>query len=384
MHCISISHKKADASIRERYALGTGECIELEKQMCALDGVRGAVILSTCNRTELYVSLEEDRENDLLFQLQALFADYKYQPKEELLQYFNIFSEDQAIRHLFKVCSGLESKIIGEDEILHQVKQAFYQAKENEMTDYELNVIFQHGIANAKKAKTDTLVSKEAISISTLVAKEINALEIGPHTRVLIIGIGGKIAGDIAKNLLDYKQVELIGTVRSHNPLFDYVLQNNRVTMTTYAKRYDYISWADVVLSATASPHYTITKEQVRKLSLGKKHRLFIDLAIPRDIDPELRSLTGITLHNLEHYEAVSKQHTQVKMEEVEVVRQIAERELEVTKKELLFHKYLNEMECWQQKFSELGLYKLLYKLKKNGSYEEMKTILSCLEHLKE
>ncbi|MDO5293910.1 MAG: hypothetical protein Q4F05_14320 [bacterium] len=149
--------------------------------------------------------------------------------------------------------------------------------------------------------------AQEAVSISTLVAKEVNSIVSDPHTKVLIIGIGGKIAGDIAKNLLKYSQIELIGTVRSHNPIFDCVLKNNRVTMTNYDSRYDYLSWADVVLSATASPHYTLTAKRVKETSLEQKERLFIDLAIPKDIDPEIGFLNQITLHNLNHYKSDSR-----------------------------------------------------------------------------
>ena len=136
-------------------------------------------MLCTCNRSELYFSstkAEEEREA-VIERVEEQFAAYKQVAKEEFLRYLNVFEGDLATTHLFKVCGGFESKILGEDEILRQVKEAYEEAKENGTTGYELNMTFQKAIASAKRIKTHTEISNMPISIATLVANEVAQLE---------------------------------------------------------------------------------------------------------------------------------------------------------------------------------------------------------------
>lgn len=380
MQCISISHKKADAAIRSCFALSMTEQEQLREKIFARTGIDGIVILCTCNRFELYYSTKETRQ---LRQMQETLATYKNRTVEELLPYINCYVGDQAIIHLFKVCSGLESKILGEDEILHQAKQAFLRAKEMGHTSYEINVIFQHAITAAKKGKAETKVSKEAVSIATLVGNEVHQFHKGDKKNVLIIGITGKIASDTAKNLLSRKNITIRGTVRSHNSFFDYVLTNERIKLVEYKTRYDNLSWADVVISATASPHYTITYEEAKQREIESKERLLIDLAIPRDIDPAMKNISGTTLRNIDYFETVSKEHQLVKGEEIKDVRLILQNEINITRKELLFHAYLHKIPEWQRDLEEIGLNKFFYQIKKHMEYEEMEAVLHAFDGIK-
>lgn len=218
MYCISVSYKKAPAEIRGRFAFDAREKEALAGTLRESGAVDGCVVLCTCNRSEVYLS----GGKAAIRALQEAVASIKAVPQQELLKYLNIYSGERATAHLFKVCCGFDSMVLGEDEILGQVRDAYQAALEKKHVDYELNVLFQRAIACAKRIRTDTRISTTPLSVATLVANEVFHFPAQGIKRVMIIGITGKMGTTIAKNILAKPGIQVTGTVRSHHAVLDF------------------------------------------------------------------------------------------------------------------------------------------------------------------
>lgn len=406
MFCISISHKRAPAQIREKYALGPEKREEFTKYLMDKGLWNGGVVLCTCNRTELYFSTDTSSDGaadiTVLEQVQKEFALFLGTSYRQMLSYLNVYEGNMAVTHLFKVCGGLESKILGEDEILRQVKEAYEQSEEWHAADYEINMVFQRAIGCAKKIKTDTKISSVPVSITTIVANEAADFNIGGKNEakasgdcdetakkdfikknVLILGLSGKIGGTIAKNLMCKQGINIIGTIRNYNDAIDYASVYEQVQIIPFSSRYDWLDKADVVISATSSPHYTLCADEVCESIHEEKNRLFIDLAMPRDIDPDIADIDKITLYNIDYFETVSKENTSHKLAKVERAEFIMKEEIQDLLKELTFHKYYSHIGEWKDAFGRVSFEKMIFTLKKELDVDSMKTVFDTFDNLK-
>jgi glutamyl-tRNA reductase len=270
--------------------------------------------------------------------------------------------------------------ILGEDEILRQVKDSFAVAQSIHSTGYELNTVVKGAISCAKKIKTQTKLSTTPVSVGTLTANEIFNLDI-PHKTVLIIGVTGKAGSIVMKNLLCGKGIDIVATIRNHNAIFDYTSQYPNVKFIDYHERYHYMNSCDVVISATSSPHYTITHSRLLPEIKSPKNRLFLDLAVPQDIDSTITEIPNVTLKNIDYFTKLSKQNNLTKLQEVEKAKLIIEDEVENVLKELSMHEFLPYMDSLNEYVRLHSVEQLLFKLKTNS---DSQTLKSMLEYLKE
>lgn len=379
MYCISISHKKAAVEIREQFALSAAEKTEFLKRLMKCRTISGAVVLCTCNRSELYLSGGREAPEEARREL----AGFKGLNLKELLKYLNSYSGDAAISHLFKVTCGFDSMVLGEDEILGQVKEAYQVSKNAGGANYEINVLFRRAVTCAKRIKTDTNLSKTPLSIATLAANEVFRFETETGDKqVMVIGMSGKMGETITKNLLGKPGIKLTGTVRSHKSELALEVKNSKVTVIDYQDRYRYMNEMDVVISATLSPHYTVTCKELSEHLTGSRKRLFLDVAVPVDMDPEIRTLEGAVLYDIDHFEAISRNNSQIKLKELDRARAILEEDLDEAVKEVAFHPYIGKMARWKEAFSGKGLDTLLYRIRDHVSSEELKVVLKTLDQL--
>lgn len=373
MYCISISHKKASVSIRQLFAFSIQQQQQLVKRIKQHKELDGCVILCTCNRSEVYAS----GSKQIIEILKQEFADFSNINQNDILKYLNIYSDEQAIYHLFKVCCGFDSMILGEDEILGQIKAAYKQALELEIVNYELNVLFQRAIACSKRIKTDTNLSNIPLSITTLVANEVFRFEKEGIKQIMLIGITGKMGSVIAKNILCKDKIQLTATVRNECSFI-----SNSIKIIDYKQRYDYMNEMDIIISATSSPHYTIISQQLNLALKSKKNRLLIDIAVPADIDPKVIDIKNTTLYNIDYFQLECKNNTQIKMKELDRAKLIMEKELDEAIKELIFHPYINQIPKFVQLFDNIDIKKLLFKIRDYTNSDELKVILKTLDKL--
>ena len=372
MECISISHKTAASVKRQRCCIPGEKTEDFRREILAAAGVDECVALSTCNRTEIYVQGEENRFPGL----EETLADFSGSESEQIRNLARRYQGRKALRHLFRVVCGMESMVLGEDEILGQTRDAYMFAKEAGNTGFELNSAFQAALACAKRVKTETMISKTAVSVATLAAREVARLPLS-HKTVLLMGSSGQMGSIILKNLLSQKNVRIIATVRSHNGIC--LSGGGQVTHVDYQERYAALEEADAVISATASPHYTLTAGRVQKAIRSWKERLFLDISMPPDLDAEIGRLAHCRLMTLDDIQRLAEENNRRKQQAFADAEEILAEELEKLCKVLAFHRFTQKDAHWKERYADCTAEKLLYLLRDELDSGAFETVLKAL-----
>ena len=368
MFVISLNHKTADTEFREKLSFDETAKLEFLHKLENL-GLTQCVYLSTCNRCEIYGVGKAHKVVNTWSEMAGVDVDAL---KEHLL----FFDGDGAVNHLFHVTAGFESMVLGEDEILRQIKDAYQFSKNNGYTDYELNTIFQAALRCAKKIKTKTKLSKTSVSIASLAATKIHNYKRG-EKKVMIMGATGDTGNKVLLNLLSYGDCLIYATKHIHH------INNPKVNSIPYSERYDYINQMDVVVSATRSSHYTITAGKLKSLGLEDKEQLFLDLAVPRDIDEDVENINGIKLISIDDFVTIAKENNNLKSKEKENGEAIIEEELDVLLKELTFHQNRNSFEKMKETLTE-DFEHFVYKYRDVASSEEFESFINVLNRMQE
>ena len=284
-----LDHSLASVALREKFSFTKAAVADAVSEFARKPGVLGAVLLSTCNRTELYLSLEQPRcvSPDKLL---CAAAGHPYDG------FAFVTREDaDAVRHLMEVASGLRSRILGEDQILSQVKTAAEISRQAGACDSVLATLFRTAVTCGKQVKTEGHLTGVATSAAHMAVKAAQSrLDDLTGKRALVIGNGEM--GRLAAGLLRDAGCTVSVTLRSYHHGETVVPPG--CSVTPYDNRYQAMEGMDLVISATTSPHHTIYREDF--LAIPNPPRLLIDLAIPRDIEPALGTLPGVTVLNVD------------------------------------------------------------------------------------
>ncbi len=294
MHLVmsGLDYNRAPVSLREQLAFSKTQVVELSGKLYSLPGILGCVLLSTCNRTEAYLSVTDEniRPDELL----CLCAGVDYAPFK---QAFMTLHGDEAARHLMEVVCGLHSQIWGEDQILSQVKQAAAIAHGAGVADAVLKTLFRIAASAGKEVKSRAKLTKLPVSAAygaiEALKTRMGSLE---GQRAMVIGNGEM--GKFAAGLLCGSSSDVTVTLRSYHR--GDVTAPRGCRPVPYDERYAAMSGMDFLISATASPHYTVTAQEFQAVQNPPKYLL--DLAIPRDIEPDIGNIDGITLLNMDDF----------------------------------------------------------------------------------
>lgn len=398
---LSISHKTARASLRGRFVFDSEQTKDILKQLTEPDGqqehtgIEEAVLISTCNRTELYCSGTPENQNFIRMQhvlLAAAGIEKNSETHMAALDAFRRFSDKNAIHHLFCVAAGLDSAVLGEDQILGQVRNAYFLAMESGYTKTTFHCLFQSAITAAKRMKTDTILSKSSISTAGLALK--TAMECQqdlPVKNVMIIGASGKIGSIVLKDALDFQGLNIFITARHElpHPLHG---QDMRYTVIPYEKRYEYMQDMDIVISATASPHYTVMKEHFLAQNPPVKKRVFFDLAVPADIEPEMSQVPETVCYSMEDMQELARQNNAAKLEALPKAKAILSKYEEQFVKNMAFGEALPAIaalsERAQEALGQESAYSLVHKFvcqaKKNCDADEFVQFTKILNKIVE
>lgn len=300
-----------------------------------------------------------------------MLCDFSGAPLGKMKSKVMLFEGKAAIRHLFRVTGGFESMVVGEDEILGQVKTAYFFSKERGFTGYELNIVFQSAVKDAKRIKTETLISKSSVSVASLAASYCKNFKPGRKT-VLVIGASGETGRTTMRNLLSYGEFEIFAAVR-RAPVFE-----KGVITVDYSRRYEYTDRADIIISATKSPHFTVVKDLFLANCKTQKPRLFVDLSAVHDIDPEIAGIPETALITIDDFEEMARSNNEKKTNALRFAEQILDSELDSLYKELSFHRFLTEHhEKLEKNHAFLGF---LYKFRDTSRSDEFDSFLGVLE----
>lgn len=373
MECISISYKTAEAGERARFSFSREAAELFLKKLKDQTFIEQCVLLSTCNRTEIYVQGEQN----CFGQLEELLSAAAGMDVETVRVLVRCYQGKKAVRHLFLVTCGMDSMVIGEDEILGQVRTAYMRSVQAELTGYELNTVFQAALACAKRIKTETKLSKTSVSVATLAAGEVFRIPASPKT-VLLIGSSGQIGSIILKNLLSRGDIRVIATTRTHQGL--YQDGSGQVQNVDYQRRYDYMEEADVIISATSSPHYTVTAKKAQEAMRTPKERLFLDVSVPADIDEKIGRAEHCRLISIDDFKKLAEKNNELKKQAVLDAQEILAQETETLYKALCFHGAAHKLEAWKAKYAEYSFEKLLFKLRDELDSASFEAVLGALD----
>ena len=297
---IGIDYKKASVDVRAQFSFTKKNTVAALEDLKKEPGILGCIILSTCNRMEIWASTGEDWNGSLY---EFLCREKEKDPRE-FYKYFVEREEEEAVEHLFYLTSGLKSQILAEDQIITQVKDALALSREAYCTDNVLEVLFRMAVTAAKKVKTQVSFSR---ANSSVIHQAIERLENQGFSiqgkNCMVIGNGEM--GKVTALALKEAGAEVTVTVRQYRSGIVTIPQGcDRIN---YGERLDFLPKCDLVVSATASPNYTLTMEQIENAEIPG-HVVLIDLAVPRDIEPSAGTLNNVTLYDIDSFkiEAVS------------------------------------------------------------------------------
>lgn len=285
----ALEHSRVPIQVREILSFTRTVTQMLTGKAASVPGVAGCVLLSTCNRTELYVSAGEEIDPGRLL---CAAAGVDYAPFADA---FFTCSGQEAVRHLLEVAAGLRSRIWGEDQIIAQVKDAIVLARSVHAADPVLETLFRTAAAAGKevrsRARMTSLPTSAASRAVDLLSERMGGLE---GKRAMVIGNGEM--GRLAASLLREKGCRVTVTLRTYR--HGQTVVPAGCAVTPYEQRYSAMEGMDLLLSATTSPHYTVTLQAFR--ALAQPPSWMVDLAIPRDIQPEVGELGAVTLFNVD------------------------------------------------------------------------------------
>ena len=325
---LGLSHHSSPVSVRERFAFAEAR-VPAALQSLRDSGVADeAVILSTCNRVEIYAAtqLEPARAFTALRQFLITCHDYRDPLTDEIYAW----GEPQSVHHLFRVACGLDSMVLGETEILGQLKKAYDLALQNGHTGGRLNKAFQRAFNVAKHIRTETNIQRGSVSVGSVAVELAEKIFSRLSDRdVLVIG-AGDTSEKTARALLSRGARSIIVSNRSHDKAVALAeaLGGRAVSFENWADEFANI---DIVVSSTSAPHYVLDRVKLEPLMKLRRNRplLLIDIAVPRDIEPEVNFLDNVYLYNIDDLQAIAADYLKQRQEEIarceQIIRQKAE-----------------------------------------------------------
>ena len=330
---LGVSHKTAPVALRERLALPEGRAARVLAELVTHEAIHEAVAISTCNRTEVYLVASDpvEAENEALG---ALSRQAGIRPTELFGSLYSLHGLDAA-RHLFGVAAGLDSMIVGEAEVQGQVKRAYELALVEGVTGPVSNRLFRDALAAGKRVRTETAIGRSRVSVSS-VAVEVAQGILGDleRRRVLVIGAGEN--GELTAQALAEKGVETIFVANRRYDRAIGLAQRFGGAAVRFDELPAELAQADIVVSCTASPHQIVGRDELALVASQRDGRrlVLIDIAVPRDIDPTVRDLPGITLCDIDDLQR-------------EVARNLSGREAETARARTVIDQEVERFRRW-------------------------------------
>lgn len=312
---IGINHKTAPVELRECLAFAAEEAEETLRRLAAEPAVREALLYSTCNRVELLLAAE-DRAGAVAAGRGLLAARNRLSP-ELLEKSLYVHENDDAVRHLFRVASSLDSLVVGEPQILGQIKEAYRQALRAKTSGVILNRLMHRAFFVAKRVRTETGIGGHAVSVS-YAAVELGRKIFGDLAgkRVLMIG-AGEMAELAVEHLLRQKVAEILVANRTYERGLE-LARRFQGRALRFEDLPAALTEADIILSSTGAPGFILTRDQIRPVLRHRRNRplFFIDIAVPRDIDPDINRLENAYVYDIDDLRGVVEENRQDRMKE--------------------------------------------------------------------
>lgn len=320
--CLGLSHHTAPVELREKFAIPDHAVAPSAVELAHQPGVAEAVIVSTCNRVEFYAAAEKPQ--DAFEALSRFIAARGSEPSGDA---FFRHASQRSVQHLFRVVSGLDSMVLGETEILGQVKKAYQAAQEAGATGRHLNKLFQRAFNVAKEVRTNTNITRGSVSVGS-VAVELAEKIFGrlPECHVMILGAGEM--SELTAGALQARGVKAIFVAnRTHDRAVALAekMGGKAIHFDEWANDFHVV---DILIGSTAAPHPVVTVEKIAPLMRSRQDRpLFcIDLAVPRDFEAAVNNLEGVYLYDIDSLQQIADDSMKVRQQEVVICEQVIAR----------------------------------------------------------
>jgi glutamyl-tRNA reductase len=305
MVLIGVNHKTAPIELRERIAISRDELADVTRALAAQPGVSECMIVSTCNRVEMLAAVESP-ETDLKEFLhshfgldRALLAPHIYEHRDQL-----------AVRHLFRVAASLDSMVVGEPQILGQVKEAFATARAAGTVSSQLEHLLQSAFAAAKRVRTETAIGSNSVSIASVAVELARKIFGSLQGRTVFLVGAGKMSELAARHLVQQGAGAILVTNRTIERARQ-LAEPFKGRVIPFEQLYETATDADIVISSTGAPHPIFRKEHGQQFMHRRRNRpmFFIDIAVPRDVDPAMNKVEGIFVYDIDDLQAVAASH---------------------------------------------------------------------------
>ncbi len=326
---LSLNYRTTPVEVRERVAFAESKVAEAAREIRALPGFEETVVLSTCNRVELYATHAHDdgmKGHELM--RDYLVRHFSLQPAHAEALVFHEHVSTETARHLFRVVSGLDSMVLGETEIFGQVKQAYKVALDAGTTGRTLNKLFQQAFSVGKRVRNDTAIQRGSTSVGSVavdLAEKVHDLK---ECRVMLVG-AGEMSRTCAQSLLSRGAKSIIVSNRSYDRAVELAAE-----MKGSALKFD--EWesalhdVDVIISSTSAPHFIIKPDLIHQVMRKRRWEplLVIDIAVPRDVDPAVNEIEGVYLYDIDALQAIADDSRRERERQLAICEQIIEEQL--------------------------------------------------------
>jgi len=302
---LGVNHKTAPIALREKIAIGRDELPDAVRALAVTPGIAECMIVSTCNRVELLAVAEEHHT-----ELTGFFTNHFGIKPDVLLPHVYVHQEQEAVGHLFRLAASLDSMVVGESQILGQVKEAFAVARAAGTVGSQLEHLLQSAFAAAKKARTETGIGSNSVSIASVAVDLARKIFGSLQGRTVFLVGAGKMSELAARHLVQQGAGAILVSNRTEERARALAGQfNGRVIR--FEQLYEAVSEADIVISSTGAPLPIFRREHGQAFLHRRRNRpmFFIDIAVPRDVDPEMNKLDGIFVYDIDDLQQVAAAH---------------------------------------------------------------------------
>lgn len=323
---VGISHKTAPVEVREKFSLTKSRLLESQAQFKKMSGIEGAVILSTCNRVEIYVHSSHNEKS--LDSIKEFFINRFNIRQEDFRRYFYVLEDNASVRHIFRVASGLDSQVLGELEILGQVKAALLSSRDAGLVNNFLNLVFEKAIDIGASIRRDTKLSYGNVSIGSVAIKLLkdNFKDL-QDKKALIIG-AGKIASLMSKYLKEERIKGFFVSSRTYGKARQ-LAEESGGEAVDFDQLPELLKTVSIVISSTSSPHIVLKKKAIEEaMSFRQEPLLLLDLAVPRDVEPAVKEIANVSLLDLDDLKCVIEENYNKRRKEAALAERIIEQEV--------------------------------------------------------
>lgn len=366
---IGLNFRTSPVAVRERFWISPERRADAARQLVRSEGIDEVIVLATCNRTEFIIwASDVPTAADSV----QRFLSQQYQLKLCEWSHFYRLMDDVALTHMFRVTSGLDSMVLGEPEITGQMKDAWAQAQEAGTTGRFLDAVMQKALTVCKRTRNDTAIGSSAVSVP-YASVELSRQILGELAGREVLLIGAGKMSELAAHYLIKAGANRVKVMNRTTSRAEELAAKLGATPVAFADKLQHLATADIVVSSTSSPNLILSKDEAAKVARERRHKPFvmIDVAVPRDIDPQAREIEGIHLFDMDDLEHVVQRNAAGRQAAAEAAEKIVASEAQGFRRKMLAERVVPTIVALRQRLDELCRQELEVLRKEFGPFTE-------------